>query len=63
MEVVFGIPGEENIHLTDALARSPIRYVLVRHEQGAAFMAETYGRLTRPGGGLQRDPRPRVLST
>jgi acetolactate synthase-1/2/3 large subunit len=32
---VFGIPGEENIHFTDALARSPIRYVLVRHEQAA----------------------------
>jgi acetolactate synthase I/II/III large subunit len=47
---VFGIPGEENIHLVDALARSSIRYVLVRHEQGASFMAETYGRLTgRPG--------------
>src|ERR1700741_2457735 len=44
--VVFGIPGEENIHLTDALARSPIRYVLVRHEQAASFMAEVYGRLT-----------------
>lgn len=50
VEVVFGIPGEENIHLTDALARSPIRYVLVRHEQAAAFMAETYGRLTGRAG-------------
>jgi acetolactate synthase I/II/III large subunit len=47
---VFGIPGEENIHLVEALSRSSIRYVLVRHEQGASFMAETYGRLTgRPG--------------
>lgn len=47
---VFGIPGEENIHLVEALSRSAIRYVLVRHEQGASFMAETYGRLTgRPG--------------
>jgi acetolactate synthase-1/2/3 large subunit len=47
---VFGIPGEENIHLVEALSRSGIRYVLVRHEQGASFMAETYGRLTgRPG--------------
>src|SRR3984957_18820299 len=48
--VVFGIPGEENIRLTDALARSPIRYVLVRHEQAASFMAEIYGRLTGRAG-------------
>ena len=47
---VFGIPGEENIHFVDALARSPIRYVLVRHEQSASFMAETYGRLTGRAG-------------
>lgn len=37
--VVFGIPGEENIGFVDALARSSIRYVLVRHEQAASFMA------------------------
>jgi hypothetical protein len=48
--VVFGIPGEENIGFTDALARSPIRYVLVRHEQAASFMAEIYGRLTGRAG-------------
>jgi acetolactate synthase I/II/III large subunit len=47
---VFGIPGEENIHLIDALSRSPIRFVLVRHEQGASFMAETYGRLSGKAG-------------
>jgi acetolactate synthase-1/2/3 large subunit len=47
---VFGIPGEENIHLIDALSRSSIRFVLVRHEQGASFMAETYGRLTGKAG-------------
>jgi acetolactate synthase I/II/III large subunit len=47
---VFGIPGEENIHLVQALAESPIRYVLVRHEQGASFMAEVYGRLTGKAG-------------
>ena len=47
---VFGIPGEENIHLIDALSRSTIRFVLVRHEQGASFMAETYGRLTGKAG-------------
>ncbi len=44
--VVFGIPAEENIRFTDALARSAIRYVLVRHEQAASFMAEIYWRLT-----------------
>jgi acetolactate synthase I/II/III large subunit len=46
VSVVFGIPGEENIRFVQALARSPIRYVLTRHEQGAAFMAEMYGRVT-----------------
>ncbi|MGV7796092.1 thiamine pyrophosphate-binding protein, partial [Mycobacterium kansasii] len=43
VEVVFGIPGEENIRFIKALAASNIRYVLTRHEQGAAFMAEMYG--------------------
>src|SRR5271170_2868064 len=47
---VFGIPGEENIHFTDALVRSSIRYVLVRHEQSASFMAEIYGRITGRAG-------------
>src|ERR1700750_2823858 len=47
---VFGIPGEENIRLVDAISRSSIRYVLARHEQGASFMAETYGRLTGKAG-------------
>jgi acetolactate synthase-1/2/3 large subunit len=45
--VVFGIPGEENIRFIQALASSKtIRYVLTRHEQAAAFMAEMYGRVT-----------------
>ncbi|MET0455229.1 MAG: acetolactate synthase large subunit, partial [Mycobacterium sp.] len=47
---VFGIPGEENIRLVDALSRSSIEYVLTRHEQGASFMAEVYGRLTGKAG-------------
>jgi acetolactate synthase-1/2/3 large subunit len=48
---VFGIPGEENIRLTDAIGRSEqIRYVLVRHEQAASFMAEIHGRLTGRAG-------------
>ncbi|QKG21513.1 acetolactate synthase large subunit [Actinomadura verrucosospora] len=50
VEYVFGIPGEENIHFVHALNDSPIRYILVRHEQGAAFMAEIYGRLTGKAG-------------
>lgn len=47
---VFGIPGEENIRFVDALSRSSISYVLTRHEQGASFMAEVYGRLTGRAG-------------
>jgi acetolactate synthase-1/2/3 large subunit len=47
---VFGIPGEENIRLIEALDKSSIQYVLTRHEQGASFMAETYGRLTGKAG-------------
>jgi acetolactate synthase-1/2/3 large subunit len=47
---VFGIPGEENIRLVEAISRSSIRYVLARHEQGASFMAEVYGRLTGRAG-------------
>ncbi len=47
---VFGIPGEENIRLVEAISRSSVRYVLTRHEQGASFMAETYGRLTGRAG-------------
>lgn len=50
VEYVFGIPGEENIHLVDALHRSSIRYVLTRHEQAASFMAEIVGRLTGRAG-------------
>ncbi|BBZ49928.1 acetolactate synthase large subunit [Mycobacterium heidelbergense] len=46
VSVVFGLPGEENIRFVQALASSRIRYVLTRHEQAAAFMAEMYGRVT-----------------
>lgn len=47
VSLVFGIPGEENIRFVQALAgSSTIRYVLTRHEQAAAFMAEMYGRVT-----------------
>ena len=47
---VFGLPGEENIHLVDAFDGSSIRFILVRHEQGASFMADIYGRLTGRAG-------------
>jgi acetolactate synthase-1/2/3 large subunit len=47
---VFGLPGEENLDLMDALVESPIKFVTTRHEQGAAFMADVYGRLTGRAG-------------
>src|SRR5437016_1600086 len=50
VQYIFGIPGEENIHFMDALRDSPIRYILARHEQGASFMADIYGRLTGKAG-------------
>lgn len=50
VEYIFGIPGEENLDFLDSLKNSPIRLILTRHEQGAGFMAATYGRLTgKPG--------------
>ncbi len=50
VQFVFGLPGEENLELMDALADSPIRFISVRHEQAAAFMADLYGRLTGKAG-------------
>jgi len=50
VEFIFGIPGEENLAVMDALVNSPIKFVTVRHEQGAAFMADVYGRLTGKAG-------------
>jgi acetolactate synthase I/II/III large subunit len=50
VKYVFGIPGEENIHLIDALHNSSIRFILVRHEQAASFMADMYGRVTGTAG-------------
>jgi acetolactate synthase-1/2/3 large subunit len=47
---VFGIPGEENMDVVDALVGSSIKFVTTRHEQGAAFMADVYGRLTGQAG-------------
>ena len=50
VQVIFGIPGEENLAMMNAIARSSIRFITVRHEQGAAFMADVYGRLTGHAG-------------
>src|ERR1700751_5275393 len=50
VERIFGIPGEENLDVLEAIRKSSIEMVLTRHEQAAAFMAATYGRLTgKPG--------------
>jgi len=46
----FGIPGEENLELMDALRGSSVRFVLTRHEGAAAFMADVYGRLSGRAG-------------
>ena len=47
---IFGVPGEENLDVVEALRRSGIELVLTRHEQAAAFMAATHGRLTGQAG-------------
>jgi acetolactate synthase-1/2/3 large subunit len=47
---VFGIPGEETLDLNESLDKSPIEFVAVRHEQGGAYMADMYGRLTGSPG-------------
>ncbi|MEX2369256.1 MAG: thiamine pyrophosphate-binding protein, partial [Candidatus Paceibacterota bacterium] len=50
VEYIFAVPGEENLDLLNSLKKSSIEIVLTRHEQGAGFMAATYGRLTgKPG--------------
>src|SRR6266480_3771823 len=50
VEHVFGIPGEETLDLNAALADSSIEFVPVRHEQGGAYIADVYGRLTGRAG-------------
>ena len=50
VDYIFGIPGEENIDVMDILLDSKIRFITTRHEQGAAFMADVYGRLTGRAG-------------
>ncbi|MGH9246688.1 MAG: acetolactate synthase large subunit [Acidimicrobiales bacterium] len=50
VEYIFGVPGEENADLMISLLDVPIEFVVCRHEQGAAFIADVYGRLTgKPG--------------
>jgi len=50
VKYIFGLPGEENIDIMDALLDSEMRFILTRHEQGAAFMADVYGRLSGKAG-------------
>jgi acetolactate synthase-1/2/3 large subunit len=47
---IFGLPGEETLSLNEALRNSSIEFILTRHEQSAAFMADVYGRLTGKAG-------------
>ena len=56
IEYIFGVPGEENADFMMSLETSDIiRFILTRHEQGAAFMAEVYGRLTgNPASGSSK---------
>ena len=57
VERIFGVPGEENLDVVESLRNSRIELVLTRHEQAAAFMAATHGRLTGRPGRLHRDAR------
>ena len=50
VEYIFAVPGEENLDMLESLRTSSIKLVLTRHEQGAGFMAATYGRLTGKAG-------------
>jgi acetolactate synthase-1/2/3 large subunit len=58
VEYIFGVPGEENVDILDGLLNSPIRVVTTHHEQGAAFMADVYGRLTGDAGVCLLTPGP-----
>jgi len=50
VDKIFGIPGEENLDVMEALRNSSINFITVRHEQAAAFMADVHGRLTGQAG-------------
>ena len=61
---VFGVPGEEILDIVDSLARlERSRFIPTRHEQGAAFMADAYGRLTGRAGRLPGHARARAPPT
>src|SRR5438552_9139075 len=47
---IFAVPGEENLDLVESIRTSPIKLIVLRHEQAAGFMAATYGRLTGKTG-------------
>src|SRR3989304_5659397 len=50
VKFLFGLPGEKNLAVMDAMLDSPIQFITTRHEQAAAFMADVYGRLTCKAG-------------
>ncbi|KCZ71550.1 thiamine pyrophosphate-dependent enzyme, possible carboligase or decarboxylase [Candidatus Methanoperedens nitroreducens] len=50
VEYIFGVPGEEVLDILDSLSRSKIKFIVTRHEHGAAFMADVYGRVTHTPG-------------
>jgi acetolactate synthase I/II/III large subunit len=50
VERIFAVPGEENLDVVESLRNSKIELIITRHEQAAAFMAATYGRLTGKAG-------------
>lgn len=50
VEYIFGMVGKETLDLVHSLSKSKIKFVNVRHEQGAAFMADIYGRLSKKTG-------------
>jgi acetolactate synthase-1/2/3 large subunit len=50
VDFMFGVPGEETLDVTDSILGSRIRFITTRHEQGAAFMADVYGRLSGKAG-------------
>jgi acetolactate synthase-1/2/3 large subunit len=47
---IFGLPGEENIDLLDSISKTDIDFIVTRHEQGAAFMADAYARVRKTPG-------------
>lgn len=50
VKVIYGVPGEENLVLLESIRKSSIEFIVTRHEQAAAFMAATYGRITGKAG-------------